>query len=164
MFGELDMTDHSISNVKFPLNSGDATNKLHVQIYAESDEMDVEKLCKIGEIISLIASKYVFDSKPLNICLAYVISMYNKYKSIAESSVTNDLFKCTIFVDLKVTIIKIVAGTKDLFQELKKELNKEMLFSPPEQGIRKRYRRFLTKSAEQIDPEGTNSELQLFSL
>ena len=51
--------------------------------------------------------------------------------------------------------------SKDLFEELKEKLNTEKLFSPPDKGVRKRYRRFLVKSVEQMDPEGKNSELQL---
>ena len=45
MLGKLDMTVHSISKVKFPLNSGDAINKLYAQIYVESDDTDTENLC-----------------------------------------------------------------------------------------------------------------------
>ena len=49
---------------------------------------------------------------------------------------TNDIFRCTIFVDLKVNLIRITTGlNKDLLQELKGEVNKEKLFSPPEQSI-----------------------------
>src|SRR6476469_3330102 len=54
MRGGLNMDWNSVKNVKFPLNSCDATNKLYVQICTESDEIDVEKLCKLGGIISLL--------------------------------------------------------------------------------------------------------------
>ena len=65
-------------------------------------------------------------------------------------------------MDLKVNIIKIILGLSiDLIKELYEELNKQKLFSSPERGIGKRYRRFLNKAVDEIDPEGTNSELQL---
>src|SRR6476469_10893026 len=46
MRGGLNMDWNSVKNVKFPLNSCDASNKLYVQICTEPDEIDVEKLCK----------------------------------------------------------------------------------------------------------------------
>ena len=73
MFEKLDMTDHGISYVKFPLDSSDATNKLYVQIYTESDETVVEKLRNIGEFISLLASKCIFDSQLLNTSFVCVV-------------------------------------------------------------------------------------------
>ena len=93
MHGNLNMDWHTLSNVKFPLNSCDATNKLYVQICTERDEIDVEKLCKIGEIISLILNKYEsllnqYKKKFLS-SLAYAISMYSKYKDISGSHVGN---------------------------------------------------------------------------
>jgi hypothetical protein len=162
MSGKLDMMDHRISNVKFPLDSSDAANKLYVQNYTEFEEMDVEKLCKIGGIISLLASKQAINTNNLNTCLAYTISLYNKYKSFSEAYVNNDVSKSVIFVNLKVNVIKIILGlSKDLIKELNEELNKENLFSLPERGIRKRYRRFINKAVEEADPQGINSELQL---
>src|SRR5579872_4285585 len=44
MLGELDMNWYAVTNVKFPLNSCDAANKLYVQIYSEAHEINVEKL------------------------------------------------------------------------------------------------------------------------
>ena len=91
--------------------------------------------------------------------------MYSKYKNILETftGYNDDLSSCTILVDLKVNMIKIIEVLpKNIFQELKEELNKEKLFSTPtERGIRKRFRRFLVKYTEQIDSEGVNEELQL---
>ena len=164
MSGKLDMTGHNVSNVKFPNTFSDATNKLYVQIYAEGDDTEVENICKVGGIISILANKYGFDGNSLNTSLAYVISMFNKYKSLVfiEKVVNSDVSRCTLFVDLKVNIIKIVLGlSKDLFQELKSEIIKEKLFLPLKKDILKRYRRFLVNTAEQVDPEGTNIDLQL---
>ena len=168
MRGNLDMDWHTVTNVKFPLKSCDAANKLYVQIYAERNEINVEKLCKIGEIISIILYKYdsliqyrdVFSSS-----LAYAISMYSKYKTIFETTYAKyneDISSCTILVDLKVNIIKIIEVLpEDVFQELKNELKKENLFSTPEDGTQKRFRRFLTKCREQTDSGGPNEQLQL---
>ena len=55
---ELDMHGNSISNVKLPLNSSDVTNKLYVLVNGViDDDTLVDKLCKIGEIISLVLTK-----------------------------------------------------------------------------------------------------------
>src|SRR6478609_4863892 len=114
MCGNLDMNWHTLSNVKFPLNSCNATNKLYVQICTESDEIDVEKLCKLGEIISLIlVDRYeslIQNMKCFLSSLAYAISMYSKYKDISLHHAGNikDINNCTIFVDLKVNIAKII--------------------------------------------------------
>jgi len=158
MRGNLDMDWHSVKNVKFPLNSCDATNKLYVQICTESDEIDVEKLCRIGEIISLLLNKYdellVEYKKRFLSSLAYAISMYSKYSNISGSHATNikDISSSTIFIDLKVNIIKIIEVlSEDMFLELKNELKKENLFSTPERGIRKRFRLFLSKYTEQTE-------------
>ena len=167
MTGKLDMNGYSISNVKFPLNSSDAANKLYVQIYTESNEMHVEKLCKIGEIISLTLNKYdslIQYKKEFSSSLAYAISMYSKYKNIFVTPAGNieDISNCTIFVDLKVNTIKIIQILpKNIFQEFKDELKKENLFSNPERGIRKRLRRFLTWCTEQIGSRDVNEQLQL---
>jgi hypothetical protein len=124
--------------------------------------MDVEKLCKIGEVISILSIKFDFNASNLNTSLAYLISLYNKYKSFSEAYANNDVSKSVIFVDLKVNIIQIILSlSKDLIKELIEELSKQNLFSTSERGIRKRYRRFLNKSVEQIDREGANVELQL---
>jgi hypothetical protein len=79
-------------------------------------------------------------------------------------------------VDFKLNIVKIIEDLpKNIFQELKQELNKadisdlpsaEKLFSAPRRGIRKRFRRFLIKRTEEIESrqagnEGTNEQLQL---
>ena len=40
-------------------------------------------------------------------------------------------------------------------------LNRERLFRNPEIGVRKRYRAFLVKRVVEVDPEGTNEQLQL---
>ena len=67
-----------------------------------------------------------------------------------------------LFVDLKVNIIRIIEDLpKDIFQELKEELNEEKLFSTPDRGIRKRYRKFIIKRTEQFDSGGLNEQLQL---
>ena len=58
MSGDLHINWHTVTSVKFPLQSCDAANKLYVQIYAEGNEINVERLCKIGEIISLMLYKY----------------------------------------------------------------------------------------------------------
>jgi hypothetical protein len=173
-------------------NSINKDSKLYVQITSVQDETDVEKLCKIGAIIAKILTKYravvasVLKEQFLN-SFAYAISMYSKYKNIvpkersegtieqanesSESSISlngqavggiQDVSACTIFVDFKINIIKIIeALAKDIFQELKKGLNNEKLFSSSKRGIRKRYRKFLVKRVEELDPEGTNEELQL---
>ena len=168
MRGNLDMDWHTVTNVKFPLNSCDATNKLYVQICTESDEIDVEKICKIGEIISLMFDKYesllVQYKKQFLTSLAYANSMYSMYNAIPGIPATHikDISKSTIFIHLKVNIIKIIEVLpQDMFQELKKELNKEKLFSTPERNIRRRFRLFLTTRAEQIDSGGLNEQLQL---
>ena len=165
MRGNLDMDWHTVTNVKFPLNSCDVTNKLYVQICTEADEIDVEKLCKIGEIISVILNKYellIQYRKQFLSSLTYAKSMLSKYKTISGSHAGHiqDIGNCTIFVDLKVNIIKIIEVLpEDVFQELKNELKKENLFSTPEDGTQKRLRRFLTKCRDQT--EGPNEQLQL---
>ena len=168
MHGNLDMDWHTVTNIKFPLNSCDATNKLYVQICTEPDEIDVEKLCKIGEIISLILNKYesllIQYIKKFSSSLAYAISMYSKYKTISGSHASNikDISNCTIFVDLKVNIIKIIEVLpKNIFMEVKNELKKENLLSTSEQDTRKRFRRFLTKCTEQTDSGGPDEQVQL---
>src|SRR6478609_696038 len=114
MRGGLNMDWNSVKNVKFPLNSCDATNKLYVQICTESDEIDVEKLCKLGEIISLIlVDRYeslIQNMKRFLSSLAYAISMYSKYKNVSLYHAGNikEISNCTIFVDLKVNIAKII--------------------------------------------------------
>ena len=167
MSGDLDMNWHTVGNVKFPLKSCDAANKLYVQIYAERNEINVEMLCKIGEIISIILYKYdslIHYRDTFSSSLTYAISMYSKYKNIFETThagYNEDISSCTILVDLKVNIIKIIEGLpKDIFQELKEELNKEKLFSAPDRGIRKRFRKFLIKRTEQLDSGGLNERLQ----
>ena len=78
-------------------------------------------------------------------------------------------------MDFKLNIVKIIEDLpKNIFQELKQELNKESrqagisdlpsaekLFSAPRRGILKRFRRFLIKRTEEIDSGGTNKQLQL---
>src|SRR6476661_6740489 len=158
MRGNLDMDWHTLSNVKFPLNSCDATNKLYVQICTERDEIDVEKLCKLGGIISLILAdrheSLIHNMKTFLSSLAYAISMYNKYKDISVHHAGNikEISNCTIFVDLKVNIAKIIEVLpEDIFLELKEELRKENLFTAPERrGIRRRFRLFLSKCSEQL--------------
>ena len=90
--------------------------------------------------------------------LAYAISMYNKYKDISVHHAGNikEISNCTIFVDLKVNIAKIIEVLpEDIFLELKEELRKENLFTAPERGgIRRRFRIFLTKCSEQADSGG----------
>ena len=171
MLGDLDMNWHTVANVEFPLDSCDAANKLYVQICTALDRLDevnVEKLCKIGSLISLILNKY--DSlaqyrKNFSSSLAYAISMHTKYKNIFETfaAYIEDIRNCTVFVDLKVNIIKIIEVLpKNAFQELKEELNKENLFSAPERGIRKRFKRFLNKCTEaKGSNEPLNEQLQL---
>jgi hypothetical protein len=181
-------------------------SKLYAQITSVQDDTDVEKLCKIGDIIAGILTKYStvqFSYKDQFLSsLTYAISMYSKYKSIFEQSSVEaneaivslngqagggiqDLSACTIFVDFKLNIVKIIEDLpKNIFQELKQELNKadisdlpsaEKLFSAPRRGIRKRFRRFLIKRTEEIERlptgpafgsrqagnEGTNEQLQL---
>src|SRR6476469_47739 len=79
MRGNLDMDWHTVTNVKFPLNSCDATNKLYVQICTKSDDIDVEKLCQIGDIISLLLNKHddelvILNKKKFLSSLAYAKS------------------------------------------------------------------------------------------
>ena len=151
---KLDMTNHSIINLKFPLNSGDAVNKLYAHIYSKPDETNAENLCKVGEKISLILLKYPeiqFNPKHLSTSLAFAISMYNKYKDLSGSLLGNwnmdDISNSTVFVDLKVNIIKVIEVLPmNVFQELKKELNEQI----PERGTRRRLRRFLIKISEDI--------------
>ena len=161
MNGNLYLDWHTVTNVKFPLNSCDATNKLYVQICTESDEIDVEKLCKIGETISLILNKYesllIQYKKKFLSSLAYAISMYSRYSEFSGSHASSikDFSNSTIFIDLKVNIVKIIEVLpEDIFQELKNELKKENLFSTPERGILRRFRIFLNKCAEQTDSGG----------
>jgi hypothetical protein len=167
MRGNLDMDWHTVTNVKFPLNSCDAANKLYVQICTERDEIDVEKLCKIGEIISVILNKYdllIQYKKKFLSSLAYAISMYSKYNEISGLHASNikDISSSTIFVDLKVNVVKIIEVLpEDIFLELKNELKKENLLSTPERHIRKRYRMFLIKCTEQTDSGGPNEQVQL---
>ena len=104
MSGDLDTNWHNVANVKFPLKSCDAANKLYVQIYAEGNEINVEKLCKIGEIISLMLYKYDSLNQYKNeflSSLTYAISMYSKYKNMFETSPAylDDISSCSIFVD-----------------------------------------------------------------
>ena len=167
MLGDLDMNWYTVANVKFPLSPYDAANKLYLQMYTETNEVNVEKLLKIGEIISIILSKYDFlkqyKTDFIN-SLAYAIPMFSQYKKSSESyaGYAEDISRCAIFVDLKVNTIRMVEFlSKNVFHELKEELNKEQLFSVPERGIRKRFRRFLIKSAEQIDSGAVNQQLQL---
>jgi len=164
----LDMNGFTIVNVKNPVNSSDASNKLYVQINSVIDETNIASICKIGEVILLVLANYnllgEFNSKQLITSSANAISMYDKYRYISEvfAANLNDLANCTVFLDLKVNILNLIQVLpKDIFQKLKEELNKEKLFSTPERGIRKRYRRFLIKYTNQVDPSDINEELQL---
>jgi len=90
--------------------------------------------------------------------------MYSKYKSISEPHAASikDISNCTIFIDLKVNIAKIIEVLPEfMFLELKNELKKENLLSFPERHARKRIRMFLIKCAEQTDSGGSNEQLQL---
>ena len=162
---KLDMNGHGITDVKLPLDSNDVTNKLYVQINGLIDDTLAEKLCKIGEIISLMLMKNdlqdKYNSRQFLNSLTYAISMYNIYKNTFAGNM-EEINECVIFVDLKVNIIKlIVLLPKEIFIELKGDLLKENVILSPEKGIRKRYRRFLNKTSKEVDPDNTNEELQL---
>ena len=167
MRGNLDMDWHTVTNVKFPLNSCDAANKLYVQICTEPDEIDVEKFCQIGDTISLILNKYdelvIPNKKKFLSSLAYAKSMQSKYKAVSGTHEMNikDISDSTIFVDLKVNIIKIIEDlSKDIFEEIEGEIYKRNLVSITERDIRRRFRQFLTMYAKQTDSERNNEKLQ----
>ena len=89
------------------------------------------------------------------------ISMYNSYKN-TFTSYLEDINKSPIFIDLKVNMIKLIELLpKDKVQELRTDLNRAQLFITLEKSIRKRYRRFLIKIANEVDATNTNEELQL---
>ena len=70
----------------------------------------------------------------------------------------NEISNCTMFADLKLHVVKIIENMpKDMFHELKSEFKIE----PVERGIRKRFKRFLTKCAEDKYPSGISEKLQL---
>ena len=191
MTGNLDMSGNRLTNTGAPVNENDCAilnsinkdtvSKLYVQITNEQDETNAKKLCKIGDIITIILTKYrteqfasVLKDQFLN-SFEYAISLYSKYKhafdqDLDESGESNawvvgspqDVSNCTIIVDYKINIVKLIESLpKDIFQEFKKELNKESLFSTPDWGVRARYRKFLINGVKELDPEGTNEQLQL---
>ena len=85
MLGDLDMNWFTVANLKFPLSPYDAANKLYVQILAEANEVNAKKLCKLGEVISILLSKYnnIQNKKRFfnifNICDTHVFSVQKDF-------------------------------------------------------------------------------------
>jgi hypothetical protein len=165
---DISLNNNRIINVKEPINDNDVATKGYVNLITRTPiqgEIDLETLCSIGEIFRKMYNNYATDLsyKLRNNFLSSLnrsVSMYNKYKNMSDMYVRNinELSNCTMFEDLKRSIINIIENlSKDVFYELKKELK----IVAVEKGTRKRFQRFLIKCSEVKYPNGICEEIQL---
>jgi hypothetical protein len=130
-------------------------------------DIDIEKLCRIGETIIIFLNEHnildaynsLFQFKnPFSISLAYALSLYSEYKSISEATAKHidEISHCHMFIDLTANIIRIIETLpNNLFYDLKRRFPEEL----PEKGIRKRYRKLLFRLTENRGTIGEKYQL-----
>ena len=149
------------------LPTKDYVNSITKPVY---DEIDLYLLITTAEQISIILKKYnqinnfnllVSGRNNFLISLKFSISMFNVYKTLKlDVKYFNEFSNCTMFMDLKHNVVKIIENLpKDMFYELKNELK----IDPVEKrSTRKLFRRILNESINLKFPDSVITEkLQL---
>ena len=154
-------------NLKYPTNSLDAVNQKYVQLSI----VDIGKLIPIATAISDIFQKYPEDNirnykDDFYTRLQNVKLLINAYEESTEFHKTNifaDLSSNSFINGLNFLIVTVIENLPvNIFQELKRVLVGENLSqSPIQPGVLKRYRYFITKRANVIDPTRSDDKLQL---
>ena len=166
-----DMNGLKIVNVRNPIDPLDVVNKLYAQIFAQKDDLTVEKLIKIGdvmyELFNIYRNNNILNNYSEEFITAryYAATMASKYSDLYEDrqeNISELLHSCTLFTDLKVVIIRVIEILPgDIFTNLKSELMAANLISTPEEKtLRRRYRRFINRSSKAIDPTRSNKQLE----
>jgi hypothetical protein len=165
---DLNMNNFAITNVKKQIDPLCADLKLYVQVSLQKDDVAIVKLLKFGEIILDLFNKYKHNIILNNYRSEISTSVYNVATMISKySEIFDNIFElpstCNLFLNLKVIIIKIIEMLpEEMFLDLKKELMTTDLISTPEdKTLRKKYRRFINKNVKLIDPARLNKQLEL---
>jgi hypothetical protein len=156
--GHLNMNGFSIVNVLSPRDQFDAVNKLYLQVHTQEDDLTIEKLLHIANKIDNIYYKYgTIHREEFFNAWVNLTTLFSRNPEFVE------VFSGTLFTDLKVVIITIVETLpEEVFLDLKSQLKgADLVQTPEEKTLRRKYRRFINKSSKTINPDRTNSKLEL---
>ena len=163
MFGKLDMNFNTISNVKFPVSSLDAINKIYLQVTMKPHEISLENLVKIANVVSVVIGrnpdlqKYVDYFNRMYTLVTRLSAVFNEV--FEGKDIVNEIADFTYIKDLQVVIIAVIEELYDYdeFIDLKNNLMNEKLVLTPEKGtVRRRYRKFVNG----IGPKMRNTNIR----
>src|SRR3989442_2912412 len=134
---------------------------------AQKDDLTAGTVFDIGAVINTLLRENGLTIQQFLKCFNAAGKMYEKCMAIfgeKTSDIISDIIKSSVlYTDLKAAIIKVIEVLpRNIFMELKVKLMEEDLLSTPEEKtLRKRYRRFINGASEIIDPQRTNEALEL---
>ena len=182
LHAKLDKNDEEVCNKKYldsKIQQESTSTKLYIDglfkslesrlnlFDAQKDDLTAETVFDIGAVINTLLRENGLTIQQFLKCFNAAEKMYEKCMAIfgeKTSDIISDIIKSSVlYTDLKVAIIKVIEVLpRNIFMELKVKLMEEDLLSTPEEKtLRKRYRRFINGASKIIDPQRTNEALEL---
>ena len=142
--------------------------EIYKQISTQNNGISIENLLKLGDVVSDLFNENKSDDILNSYRLEFSNKIYNastvfsKFKELFQED-SEFIHSCTLFLDLKIIIIVIIEILhEDMFLNLKNNLMAANLVSTPEdKTLRKKYRRFINKNVKSIDPTRSDQNLEL---